>query len=30
MAITRIEKWGFFVYTSHEFYLEEILLDDDY
>ena len=25
MAITRTEKWYFFVYTSHRFYLKEIL-----
>ena len=30
MAITGTKKCYFYVYTSHEFYLEEILFDDDY
>ena len=30
MAITGTEKCYFYVYTSHGFYLEEILLDNDY
>ena len=30
MAITGTEKCYFYVYTSHGFYLEEILFDDDH